>query len=191
MKDRVLRVLATRAPGPRWSGTVVDASADERRQAARRRLFGSVALRFGWGGWDGGGFRWSERSPYDVAGLLPFLVVSVGDHHLAVIIDPVTPEQRAGLDAVALPLGTEALIIGQLTTPPDARTARISTELVRPGIDPAATAAALAAGCYLGGRLDLEPEETVVRVAGEQLSVIMESDVDEGVPLWSFRTRPA
>ena len=164
---RAVRVRASFDDRSGWSGAVVEASAEERGEADRWRLFREVDIRFGWGGWDEGEFRWSERSPYDVAGLLPYLVVSLGDHHLAVIIDPITPEQRAGLDRAQLPVGIETLIMGLLITPPDATVARIDGQLVRPtGVDPATVAAALAAGCYLGGRLEVEPEKFVVGSPG-------------------------
>ena len=188
---RPFRVRATRDSGSGWSGLVTDPAEEERRTGELWRLFRSSGTAFGWGGWDGDGFRWSSRSPYDVAALLPYVVLSLDDHDIAVVTDPITTEQRTALARAPLPDGVEILIAGRPTTGLDAPTVRIDAELVRPaGTDRATAAAALAAACSLSGRFEPAPGEILVQVADASLSVIIESGANDGVPWWSFRTRP-
>jgi hypothetical protein len=190
--DRVLRVTAEHhTRSAEWSGTVEPADRSERAEMARWRRYRSVEARWGWGGWDADGFRISTESPYAVAGLVHFGIVPLDGLELAVVQEPLTPEQRAQLGKASRPPWIDVLATSQLLTDSDAPTAHIEVDMIRPpDADPTTVAAAVAASYQFDGRFDVQVEECIVRVMDEKISVAMESDLDPEGNTWSVLTRP-
>jgi hypothetical protein len=189
---RVLRVGAQRdTSSAEWSGTVDEANESEQQEMARWRLYRSVNTRPGWGGWNQDGFRISTRSPYDVAEMLHFGILPLDGLEIAVFQDPLTHHQRAQLADAPRPGWIDVVAMSHLLTPSDAPVARIEVDLVEPpDADQTTVAVAVAASHHLHGRFDVEVEDCIVRVAGEEISVTMESDQDLDGHTWSVRTRP-
>lgn len=190
--DRVLRVAGLAAGSAEWSGTVGPADESELAEMARWRLYRRAGARWGWGGWDQDGFRFSTASPYDVADLALFGIRSLDGLEIAVFQNPLTDEQRAGLAEAPRPPWIDVVAASRLITPSAAQVARIRVDLVRPpDADPTTIAAAVALSFDLEGRFEVVPTDRVVDILGEQIHVAVESDVDQDHQLtWSVRTSP-
>jgi hypothetical protein len=197
--EHVLHVKAS-IRGGRWSGTVDDASEEERHVMSRWRFYRSLDTRFavdadwGWAGWDGQAFR-RFTHPYELVGSVPFDVVPIDGREIAVIHSPVTPEQRAQLTVTARPSWIDVVVTTSVTNADAAENVGIEVDSIEPAdVDPAMIAAAVATAYRSHAILDGERTQCIVSVMNETLQVSVEleyGDPDDGLPpSFAVRTSP-
>lgn len=192
IRHEVLRVRAAYEPVTgTWSGVASEATATERTEMARWRLYRSVNTRRGWGGWNAEGFHFSTDSPYDVAYQVPYSVVPLDGLTVAVVTAPLTPVQSGQLLRTAPPAWIDVVALSRLMTTPDDVNARIAVDQLRPHhADPTLVGVAVAAAHELGGRFDVELDDCAVLVGDDEIHVVLCSDTDADGHTWTAHAGP-